>query len=171
MLRTLRNLFVGVPSATPLFDAVVASARKPHWYIDAKVPDTVEGRFAVLASLTALVNLRLEAGSSDARNAAVALAESFIADMDAQVRQMGVGDPSIAKQVGAMVGSLGLRVGRFRSAITGSADWREVVEASLYPSAAAPSQVALVNAIGALKRYWEALEASPEEAVISGTSP
>ena len=61
--------------------------------------DTLDGRFAVLSSLAALAILRLEDGDEDAVRHSVALTESFIADMDAQMREEGFGDPSIGKQV------------------------------------------------------------------------
>ena len=37
-------------------------ARQPHWYLEGEVPDTREGRFAALATLLALVDVRLESG-------------------------------------------------------------------------------------------------------------
>ena len=79
--------------------AVVAEARRPAWYREGAVADTMDGRFAVLSSLAALTILRLEDGDEDAVRHSVALTESFIADMDAQMREEGFGDPSIGKQV------------------------------------------------------------------------
>ena len=38
-----------------------AKAREPHWYVEGEVPDTLDGRFAVLATVIALVLVRLEA--------------------------------------------------------------------------------------------------------------
>ncbi len=55
---------------------------------------------------TALTILRLEDGDEDAVRHSVALTESFIADMDAQMREEGFGDPSLGKQVRSMVGAL-----------------------------------------------------------------
>ena len=45
-----------------LFDLAVAEARRTHWFLDGEVPDTVNGRFAVLATIVALITLRLEQG-------------------------------------------------------------------------------------------------------------
>ena len=45
-------------------------------------------------------------GGESAVRGSVALTESFIADMDSQMREQGFGDPSIGKQVRSMVGSL-----------------------------------------------------------------
>src|SRR3546814_13685410 len=42
-----------------LYAAIVARARVPHWYIDGGVPDTVDGRFDMIAAVLAMVLLRL----------------------------------------------------------------------------------------------------------------
>ncbi|MEI4584072.1 hypothetical protein WAC45_27695, partial [Klebsiella pneumoniae] len=47
-------------AAFPLYDAVVARAREPHWYLDGGVPDTLDGRFDMVAAVLAMVLLRLE---------------------------------------------------------------------------------------------------------------
>src|SRR4051812_27286704 len=101
----------------PLYAAIVAEARQPGWYRDAGIPDTMDGRFAVLTSLLALTDIRLERGADEARSLGPRLAEAFIADMDAQMRQAGFGDPSLGKQVRIMVGALASRVDRWRLAV------------------------------------------------------
>ena len=45
----------------PLYAAIVAEGRDPFWYRDGGVPDTIDGRFDMIAAITALVMLRLEA--------------------------------------------------------------------------------------------------------------
>ncbi|RZM11620.1 MAG: ubiquinol-cytochrome C chaperone, partial [Sphingomonas sp.] len=47
--------------ALPLYNAVVARARAEHRYLDGAAPDTVDGRFDMIATLLAVVMLRLEA--------------------------------------------------------------------------------------------------------------
>ena len=44
----------------PLYAAIVAEARRPEWYTGAAVPDTVDGRFDMLALVISLVMIRLE---------------------------------------------------------------------------------------------------------------
>ena len=75
-MQSLMRLFRGeTRAARPLYDQVVAYARQRHWYLEGAVPDTLEGRFAMLATLLALVNLRLESGGEKARLASVSLTE------------------------------------------------------------------------------------------------
>jgi cytochrome b pre-mRNA-processing protein 3 len=45
----------------PLYNAVVAAGRDPAWYVEGEVPDTVDGRFDMIAAILALTLLRLEA--------------------------------------------------------------------------------------------------------------
>ena len=82
-----------------LFEALVGEARRPGWYLEGQVPDTLDGRFAVLATIVALATVRLERGGDVARAASVALAERFVESMDAEHRQLGLGDPAVGKLV------------------------------------------------------------------------
>ncbi len=93
-----------------LFGALVREARRPQWYIEGQMPDTIDGRFAVLATIVALATVRLERGGAGAQAAAVALAERFVEAMDAEHRQLGIGDPALGKKVRKLVGALGRRV-------------------------------------------------------------
>ena len=71
----------------PLYDAVVATAREPRWYLDGGVADTLDGRFDMVAATLSLVLLRME--TIGAINESVKLTELFIDDMDGQLREIG----------------------------------------------------------------------------------
>src|SRR5215213_6327373 len=118
--------------AKPLYRAVVAEARRADWYREAQVPDTLDWRFALLTSLLALTDIRLERGADGARALGPRLTEAFIADMDPQMREAGFGDPTLGKQVRMMVGSLASRVDRWRLAVEAIEPWDDVARASLY---------------------------------------
>src|SRR6185295_16287598 len=45
---------------SPLYAAIVAAGRDPAWYREGQVPDTIDGRFDMVAAILALVLLRLE---------------------------------------------------------------------------------------------------------------
>lgn len=170
-MASLMRLFRPEPrTAKPLYEQVVARARQPHWYREGEVPDTLEGRFAVLATLLALVNLRLEEGEAQARLASVSLAECFIDDMDAELRQLGVGDPVMSKKVGGLVGAFGGRVGAWRRAIAGEESWTAVIGRSVYREQRA-SDEAREHSERQLRLFWAALEARSDEALLAGTLP
>lgn len=102
----------------PLYLAVIAKGREPHWYEDGAVPDSMDGRFAMISSILALVLLRMEALPELGQPAAW-LTEIFVDDMDAQMREAGLGDVVIAKDMGKVMGVLGGRIGAYRSALCG----------------------------------------------------
>jgi cytochrome b pre-mRNA-processing protein 3 len=170
-MKSLMRLFRSEPSeARALYHQVVARARLPHWYLAGGVPDTMEGRFSVLATLLALTDLRLERGGEAARKASVGLTECFVADMDSQLRQDGVGDPVMGKKVGSLVGALGGRVGAWRRAVDGEESWEAVAGRSLYREQV-PSEAALGHSLEELRHYWQALQGRSDEALLEGVLP
>jgi cytochrome b pre-mRNA-processing protein 3 len=170
-MRSLMRLFRSEPAAArPLYDQVVARARQPHWYLAGEVPDTVEGRFSMLATLLALADLRLEHGGAEARRTSVALAECFVGNMEVENRQMGVSDTAIGKKVGSLVGALGGRVGLWRRAVDGEESWEAVIARSVYRGAV-PSSDAAAHVETELRAFWVALQARSDEALLGGVLP
>jgi cytochrome b pre-mRNA-processing protein 3 len=157
------------PLADPaaLYAAVVAAARRPDWYREAQVPDTMDGRFAVLTSLLALADIRLERGGGGTQAMGPRLTEAYIADMDAQMRQAGFGDPSLGKQVRMMVGALASKVDRWRLAVASVEPWADVARASLYRDSP-PADAAAEAGIAATKAWWERLQRADDAAIIAG---
>ena len=129
----LRFLFRGLTAerarGAALFDAVTAEARRPHWFVEGKVPDTLDGRFGVLATITALVLVRLEREGEAGHDASVALSEWFIHVMESEHRELGLGDPTLGKTVRKLVAMLGRRVELWRDA---EDDGVEATRRSLY---------------------------------------
>ena len=161
----LRFLFRGLTNEPPrgqaLFDRVVAEVRKPHWYTDGEVPDTMDGRFEVLATVCALYIVRLEQGDA-LDDASVALTERFIEAMDAEHRQIGLNDPGLGRRVRKLVGSLERRVDEWRDSTHGETDWMETVVSSLYRGEA-PRDSALAHSTAALRQLWDTLTREPQE--------
>src|SRR5687767_2802668 len=141
-----------------LFAALVGEARQPHWYVEGQIPDTLDGRFAVLATITALATVRLERGGEAARTEAVALAERFVEAMDVEHRELGIGDPALGRKVRKLVGALARRVELWRDAIDGEG-WSEAVAASFNP----PDAGSLAHCEAALRKLWAKLQAASDE--------
>ena len=99
----------------PLWHRVVELSREPALYREDGVADTVAGRFDMIAAVLALVMLRLE--RDDLAQETVWLTELFVADMDAQLRETGVGDIVVGKHIGKLVSVLGGRLGALREAL------------------------------------------------------
>lgn len=99
----------------PLYTAVVAEARRPEWYRNGGVPDTLDGRFDMISLVLSLVLLRLESEDVRGRLPSARLTEKFVSDMDGQLRETGFGDLVVGKQVGFAMGALGGRLGAYRA--------------------------------------------------------
>lgn len=120
-MRLLSRLFSTSPdprdALRPLWSRVVAIAREPEWYRGGGAADTIEGRFDMVSTVLALVLLRMERGAELAAQTAP-LTEIFVEEMDGQLRQSGVGDLMVGKQVGRLMAALGGRMGALRSALS-----------------------------------------------------
>jgi cytochrome b pre-mRNA-processing protein 3 len=154
----------------PLYDALVAVAREPAWYLEGGVPDTIEGRFDMLATMVALALLRMEAEGDKAKGESVALTEIFIDDMDGTLRQIGIGDFVVGKHVGKLVGALGGRLGALRDAIPDGAALKPAVRRNVFrDGAASDGQVAWVAA--RLRHLHERLAGTAMEPLLAGAFP
>ena len=165
MLRHLFPRLTPAPSrGSALFAALVGEARATHWFVEGGVPDTLDGRFAMLSTIVALATVRLERGGAEAQAASVALAERFVEAMDAEHRQLGIGEPGIGKTVRKLVGALARRVEYWRGAVDGG-DWGAAVEASL---GGAASAAGVQHCDVALRDLWDRLERTADEALADG---
>lgn len=153
MLASLfRRLTAERNSGTFLFEAVTAEARQPHWYIEGTVPDTIDGRFAVLATLTALTMVRLEQAGDEGHAPSVALTERFVQVMESEHRELGLGDPALGKQVRGLVGSLARRVELWRAATAERGNWEDSTQESLYKTSV--SSNALAHSTRSVENFW-----------------
>ncbi|WP_421989229.1 ubiquinol-cytochrome C chaperone family protein [Roseococcus sp.] len=83
-----------------LYGAAVAAAREPHFYARIGVPDTSAGRFELVSLHAALLIRRLRAeGDKTADQLAQAVFDAMFADMDVNLREMGIGDMTVGKRV------------------------------------------------------------------------
>lgn len=116
----------------PLYSSIVAEARDPVWYAEMEVPDTLDGRFDMIAAVLALVMVRIEAEGKAGQDAAARLIEVFIDDMEGQVRQLGIGDVVVGKHLGKMVAAMGGRLAVYREAIGDPAGFEEALLRNLW---------------------------------------
>mmetsp|Transcript_32185 Transcript_32185/g.41414 ORF Transcript_32185/g.41414 Transcript_32185/m.41414 type:complete len:171 (+) Transcript_32185:74-586(+) len=83
-------------------DAVTANARLPEPYLKGWVPDTIYGRFNMVAVVATFAMRRLRACGADGREISKAFAEMLFSDFDHALRENGVGDASIARRIRKM---------------------------------------------------------------------
>ncbi|MPT48497.1 MAG: ubiquinol-cytochrome C chaperone [Sphingobium sp.] len=157
----------------PLYQAVVARARAVHWYVDGAVPDTLDGRFDMIAAILSLVLLRLE--QAEMRHENVWLTELFIDDMEGQLRQIGVGDVVVGKHLGRMVSALGGRLCAYREALkaseaSGTCQMREALLRNLYRGEPV-AEAAISDVENRLHHFAQALNTTTPEELIKGHLP
>jgi cytochrome b pre-mRNA-processing protein 3 len=99
------SLFRKTPSREPVYAvyaAIVAQSRRPVFYADWGVPDTVTGRFDMISLHLALLFRRLRPESGEARAFNQLLFDLFFQDMDRSLREMGAGDLAVPKKIRKM---------------------------------------------------------------------
>jgi cytochrome b pre-mRNA-processing protein 3 len=83
-----------------LYGAAVAAARQPRFYAEWGVPDTVPGRFEMVCLHNGLLIHRINReGNKDARDLAQSCFDAMFADMDVNLREMGISDLRVGNRV------------------------------------------------------------------------
>ena len=129
------------------------------------MPDTIDGRFDMIAAILSFVLLRLERDPSAAA-ASARLTERFVSDMDGQLRESGVGDIGVGKHIGKMMGMLGGRLGAYRDGLA-ARDLGAALERNLY-RAGPPAPAALAHTQDALFAFDARLAALPTSTILAG---
>jgi cytochrome b pre-mRNA-processing protein 3 len=96
------GLFRGAPNRRlieRLHDEIVAAARDPVLFTDHRIADDVDGRFESLALHAALVLRRLNLLQAPGPEIAQDLTDALFRHFDAALREMGVADISVPKQM------------------------------------------------------------------------
>jgi cytochrome b pre-mRNA-processing protein 3 len=114
------------PSITSLYGTIVAQARGPAFYQSFGVPDTVNGRLEMILLHTVLLLRRLEPEPA-AGPLGQAIFDLFCQDMDANLREMGVGDLAVPRTMRRIGEAFYGRQAAYRAALD-SDDPRALVE-------------------------------------------
>ena len=104
-----------------IYGMIVTQAREPLFYRDLGVPDTVDGRFDLLVLHLWMVLRRFRL-AQNVENAPQALFDRFCEDMDANLREMGVGDLTVPKRMQAFGEAFYGRAAAYDAAFTAGAD-------------------------------------------------
>lgn len=86
-------------AAKSLYESALEAARQPVLFAAYGVPDTLEGRFEMLALHLAVLLDRLGKGEDGTLRLSKPLTERFVIDMDDAMRDFGVGDLSVPREV------------------------------------------------------------------------
>jgi len=102
-----------------LYRSAIQQARLPYFYSDLAVEDSVDGRFDLLTLHVYLILRRLRGAVDSAEAAALGqdLFDLMFADMDRNLRDMGVSDLRVGKRVKAMAQAFYGRVAAYDQAL------------------------------------------------------
>lgn len=82
-----------------LYERLATASRDPGLYVGLGVPDTLEGRFEALSLHMTLALRALRGLPPPADDVARDLTDAFFRDLDASLREMGVGDTAVPKRM------------------------------------------------------------------------
>ncbi len=159
------------PAAAALYAAAVAAARAPDLFAGIGIPDTVDGRFDSVALFTFLLIERLRLAPDPGPALAQAVFDAMFRDMDLTLREMGVGDPSMARQMKAMWNAFHGRALAYRPALVrgDAAELADALGRNVWRGAP-PSSGAAAALAGLVLAEARHLAAQPLEAFTAGTA-
>ena len=100
-----------------LYTATVEAARRPWFYADLGVPDTLDGRFDLVGLFAAVLIRRLRLAAAPGPALAQAVFDAMFSDMDINLRELGVSDMAVGKRVRAMWEGFHGRAGAYEPAL------------------------------------------------------
>lgn len=133
-------------AARDLYGAIVRQGRHPGFYTACGVPDSPDGRFDMIALHAYLVLRRLKREQGKTAALAQALFDLMFADMDQNLREMGVGDLSVGRRVKALAQAFYGRVAAYDEGLDGDhATLKAALRRNVYRHARpSEAQVAMV---------------------------
>jgi cytochrome b pre-mRNA-processing protein 3 len=164
-----------------LYGAIVAQARRPVFYRDYGVPDTVNGRFEMILLHAGLLLDRLSGEAGAIRKVGQDVFDRFCQDMDDTMRERGVSDLKVPREMKRVAEAFYGRQAAYRTALNG-ADPQALTDAlrrNVYAGAAehgAARLAAYTRAVAEDLRRQEAADlvggrlAWPDPAIISSES-
>jgi len=156
-------------AAQALYGAIVAASRAPVFYEDWGVPDTLDGRFELIA-LHAFLALRRLKQSAESAAFAQVLFDTMFADLDRSLREMGASDLGVGRQVKTMAKGFYGRILAYERGLAGTDSLESALRRNLYGTAT-PSAAQLAGAIGYVRRQAQALDEAPVALLLSGELP
>jgi cytochrome b pre-mRNA-processing protein 3 len=165
----LASLFRRRPAeaAVALYRAAVAQARATDFYRRLGVPDSVDGRFELVALHLWLLLRRLK-GEPAAVRFAQDLVEVFFADMDVSLRELGAADIGVGRRVKRMVEAFHGRAAAYDKALLGGpAALEGALTRNLYGTVE-PSREQLDAAAGYLLAAEALLQGQPLGELLAG---
>jgi cytochrome b pre-mRNA-processing protein 3 len=167
--RLFKAKGAGEEMAASLYRSVVGQARQPVFYADYGVPDSVDGRFELLALHMFFVLHRLKSGDAAAAQLAQVLFDTMFGDMDQTLREMGAGDLGVGKRVRAMAEGLYGRMAAYEAGLAGDdATLAAALRRNLYGTVPGPSDAVVHKLCAYLRAAVQHLGAQDQVLIAQG---
>jgi cytochrome b pre-mRNA-processing protein 3 len=145
------------------YASIVARAREPEFFLRLDVPDTLDGRFEMIALHMFLVLNRLKADYEATSEFAQALFDAMFADLDRGLREMGATDIGVGRRVKEMAKGFYGRIRAYEGGLAaGDTSLGDALRRNLYGTVQPRPE-----AVAAMARYLRAqvaaLAAQPAE--------
>ena len=102
MFRAFQNLD-NKKIAKILYTIVINQARRKEFYLNYGVADTIDGRFDMILLHSYLLFNRLKTNPKKTKKIAQAVFDLMFADMETNLRELGVGDIGVSHRIKGMV--------------------------------------------------------------------
>ena len=162
----------GGNEARGLYLSIVEQARAPAFYRDREVPDSIDGRFELVSLHVFLVLHRLNRDHERAGDLAQQLFDILFQDMDASLRELGVGDLGVGPRIKSMAKGLYGRIAAYQAGLDAWPDaGPEVLSAALRRNlygTVEPSDSSLRLMAAYVKREADHLELQEIDALAAG---
>jgi cytochrome b pre-mRNA-processing protein 3 len=106
-------------AAERAYSRVVEQARRPGFFTDCGVPDTVDGRFELICLHAFLYLHRLKREPRGAAALGQRFFDMMFADFDRSLREMGTGDLSVGREIKRMAEAFYGRVAAYEQGLAG----------------------------------------------------
>ncbi|MGE0737508.1 MAG: ubiquinol-cytochrome C chaperone family protein [Alphaproteobacteria bacterium] len=156
--------------AGELYAAIVTQARAPVFFADLGVPDSVLGRFEMVALHAFLVFRRLRDVGPEGRALAQATHDIMFAEIDVGLRELGIGDMGIGRRVKSLASNLYGRIAVYDAGLdSNEASLADALARNIYATAAAPRPDQVVTLAAYMVREATALAAQSDADLLAGT--
>jgi cytochrome b pre-mRNA-processing protein 3 len=151
-----------------IYEMIVAQARRPEFYADLEVADSLDGRFDMLALHAMLILRRFKSEPDRTAKIGQDLFDHMFFDMDRSLREVGVSDLSVGKRVKQMSSAF---LGRIAAYEAGLADTGAGLEEALIRNVyrdSAPREESSRRLASYMRTQDELLRDMPLDLILAG---
>ena len=154
-------------SARALYASIEQRSREPVFYADYAVPDTLDGRFDMIALHVGLLIDHVRTLGPDGQRIAQAIFDEMVLRMEQSCRQLGIGDLGVPRQIKKMMQALQGRAVAYAESIKANT-LDAALQRNLYATVDAPSGAVLNGMADYIKSYKHQIDQTSIDVIKAG---